>query len=149
MKRHLAAAVLIVSAVLLAYSNSLLNGFTWDDHLYVEANPLLAHPSNLALLLDWRYYAGTQGVLAGSRPVFLASLLADRALWGFSPWGYHLTNALLHAADALWVYALAWTAVPVWPAALLAGMIFALHPATTEAVNAVSFRSDPRRTARP
>ncbi|OGS40560.1 MAG: hypothetical protein A2506_12940 [Elusimicrobia bacterium RIFOXYD12_FULL_66_9] len=136
------AAVLIVSAVLIVYSNSLANGFVWDDHIYIEANPLLADPGNLRHFLDWRFYAGSHEVLAGNRPVFLASLLIDKALWGSAPWGHHLTNVLLHGANSLWIYVLACAISPAWPLALLAGLIFALHPVQCEAVNAVCFRSD-------
>ncbi len=142
MRRHIGAGTVIVSAVLIVYSNSLPNGFVWDDHLYVEGNPFLADPANIRHLFDWRYYTRVHEVLAGSRPVFLATLLADKALWGAAAWGHHLTNVLLHAANSLWVYALAWAAVPAWPLALLAGLIFALHPVQTEAVNAICFRSD-------
>jgi tetratricopeptide (TPR) repeat protein len=142
MRRHLGSAVLIVSTILIVYSNSLLNGFVWDDHIYVEANPFLADPGNLRHLLNWRFYARVHEVLAGSRPVFLASLLIDKALWGPAAWGQHLSSILLHAANSLWVYALAWSIAPAWPLALLSGLIFALHPVQTEAVNAICFRSD-------
>ena len=142
MRRHIGAATVIVSAVLIVYANSLTNGFVWDDHIYVEGNPFLADPANIRRLFNWRFYAGVHEILAGSRPVFLASLLVDKALWGAAAWGHHLTNILLHAANSLWVYALAWTLAPAWPLALLAGLIFALHPVQTETVNAICFRSD-------
>ncbi|MBI5211566.1 MAG: tetratricopeptide repeat protein [Elusimicrobia bacterium] len=142
MRRHLTAGILIVAAVFAAYAGSLRNGFVWDDHIYVQSNPFMQDPANIRRLIEPRYYTGRHEVLAGSRPVFLASLLVDRRLWGFSPYGYHLTNLLLHAADSLWVYALALAFIPSWPLCLLAGLLFGLHPAQTEAVNAVSFRCD-------
>ena len=142
MRRHIGAATVIVSAVLIVYANSLTNGFVWDDHIYVEGNPFLADPANIRHLFDWRFYTGVHEVLAGSRPVFLASLLIDKAVWGAAAWGHHLTNTLLHAANSLWVYALVWAIAPSLPLALLAGLLFALHPVQTEAVNAICFRSD-------
>lgn len=141
-----AAAILLLAA--LVYSNSLRNGFVWDDHIYVEGNPFVAEPANIRLLLDPRFYSENQRVQAGSRPLLLASLLVDRALWGERPSGYHLTNVLLHAANSVWVYRLGLALFPIGaagagpPFAMLAGLLFAVHPIQTEAVNAVSFRAD-------
>ncbi|MDX6769449.1 MAG: hypothetical protein SF051_07945, partial [Elusimicrobiota bacterium] len=139
--RRAGEVALVVSAVLLGYSECLVNGFAWDDHLYVTANPFLADPANARHLLSPGYYLSAQEVLSGTRPVFLASLLADRALYGLQPWGHHLTSVLLHAANSLWVYALAGVLVPAWPLPLFAGLIFALHPLQVEAVAGVSFRA--------
>ncbi|MBI5882427.1 MAG: tetratricopeptide repeat protein [Elusimicrobia bacterium] len=142
MRRHVLAGALILAAVFAAYSNSLRNGFVWDDHLYVLNNPFLGEPGNIRFLLDPKFYASSPWVLAGNRPVFLASLVLDRTVWGFNPAGYHLTNLLIHSANSLWVYALALLMTASWPAALLAGLLFGLHPLGTEAVNAVCFRPD-------
>jgi hypothetical protein len=38
------------------------------------------------------------------RPLFLASLVADHALWGLRPFGYHLTNVLLHLLVVAFLY---------------------------------------------
>lgn len=132
---------LIVAATLLVYSNSLRNGFTWDDHAMIVENPFVADPANLRHLLDPRYYTGAHAVVAGTRPVFVGSLLIDRALWGADPAGYHLTSVLLHAANGVGLYCVA-SALLGGPAPLLAGLLFSLHPIGTEAVDAVSFRSD-------
>ncbi|MFA6316151.1 MAG: tetratricopeptide repeat protein [Elusimicrobiota bacterium] len=142
MRRHIAAGALILCAVLGVWSNTLGNGFVWDDHLYILNNPLLREASNIRHLLDPAFYTSSPWVLAGHRPVFLASLFLDRSVWGFDPSGYHLTNLFLHASNSLWVYALAWLMTSCLPAALLAGLLFGLHPVTTEAVNGVCFRSD-------
>jgi tetratricopeptide (TPR) repeat protein len=111
----------IVLAVFLAYSPSLRNGFVWDDHILVEGNP----------------------ETAATRPVFRLSLMADKRLWGMEPGGYHLTNLLLHSADALLVARLGTVLLGGGVPGLLAGLLFAVHPVNTEAVNAVSFRADP------
>ena len=142
LRRGWSPALVLVCA-LLAYSDSPRNGFTWDDHIYVEDNAFVRDPRNLRLLLDPRFYLEPRNVLAGSRPVFLGSLAVDRALWGDKAGGYHLTNVLLHAANSLWVYRLAYALCgPVQGAALLSGLLFALHPVQSEAVNAITFRAD-------
>jgi len=142
MRRHLLAIALIIGAVFAAYANVLRNGFVSDDHVCIEGNPFVQVPANLKILLDPRYYLGTHEVLVGSRPVFLASLMVDRALWGNGPAGYHSTSVLLHAANSVWVYALTAALGLPLPVGLCAGLIFGLHPVQTEAVDVVSFRPD-------
>ncbi|MBI4349721.1 MAG: tetratricopeptide repeat protein [Elusimicrobia bacterium] len=139
---HSRAVGLLILVVALAYGRTLRNGFVWDDAIYIEHNPFVQDPANLRHLVDPRFYLGRQAVLAGSRPVFLGSLLIDRLVWGDRAWGWHLTNVLLHAADALWVYALGLELFAAWPGALAAALLFAAHPAASEAVNGVSFRTD-------
>lgn len=136
------AAAAIVLACALAYAPALRGGFVYDDHIYVEDNPFVQTPANLRHLLDWRFYGYDQGVLAGSRPAFLASLLADRALWGSRPAGYHLTNLVLHAANALCVAALGAALGLGALGGTLAGLLFAVQPLLSEAVCGVSFRAD-------
>ena len=41
------------------------------------------------------------------RPLTLLSLGLDFQLFGEAPWGYHLTNVLLHSVNSLLLYALA------------------------------------------
>ena len=139
-RRRILAGAFVSLAAFAAYSGTFKNGFTWDDHIYVEGNPFVQAPANLRLLLSARFYAPRRDVLAGSRPVFLASLLVDRALWGERPAGYHLTNALLHSMNSVLAFALACALPAASP--LAAGLVFALHPAQSEAVNAVSFRTE-------
>jgi len=62
------------------------------------------------------------------RPLFLASLLADHALWGLRPWGYHLTNVLLHLAVVAALYGVLSELIPgrramAWFGALLYGVM--------------------------
>jgi hypothetical protein len=139
------AVGLICAAVFSVYGATLGHGYAWDDHIYIEGNAFIQNPANLQVLFNPRYYFENQQLQAGSRPVFLASLLLDRLIWGASAWGHHLSNVLLHAANAVWLYVLVlglfvkrqrrWLAV-------LAGLVFAVHPILSEAVSAISFRTD-------
>ncbi|MBI5200360.1 MAG: tetratricopeptide repeat protein [Elusimicrobia bacterium] len=139
--RRLFEGGLAACAALLVYANSLPNGFTFDDHALVENNAFVQDPRNLKHLADPRFYLRPHAVTAGSRPILLASLLVDRALWSGNASGYHLSSVLLHAANTAWVYVLGAMLLP-GSSALVAALAFALHPAATEAVDAVAFRSD-------
>ena len=135
-----AGAALAALVAFSLYAPSLKNGFTYDDRVVVTENRFITEPGNLTRLLSRDYFR-----LAGEktwRPVTTLSYFFDHALWGKQPFGYHLTNLLLHAAlAALVVLALAsWRAPPV--VALLGGLLFAAHPVATAVVEAVAFRDD-------
>ncbi|MBI3298061.1 MAG: hypothetical protein HYZ75_07855 [Elusimicrobia bacterium] len=136
------AAAAVLAACAAAYHPLRYAGFAYDDHIYVEDNSFVQDPANLRVFLDPRFYLADQGLLAGSRPVFLASLLADRAVWGSRPAGYHLTSLLLHAANALCVSALGAGLGLGLFGGTLAGLLFAVQPLLSEAVCGVSFRPD-------
>jgi tetratricopeptide (TPR) repeat protein len=136
------AAALAALAAAAVYAGSLGHGFVWDDHIHIEAAPFVQDARNLRVLASPGFWLGRVEVEGSARPLLLASLLADRALWGTAPRGYHLTNILLHAAAAAALTLLAAAVTAESSAALLAGLLFALHPVQSEAVCAVSFRAD-------
>lgn len=80
------------------------------------------------------------------RPLTVLSFLADFLLYGSNPAGYHLTNILLHLGNVLLLYYLATTLMgkdrDAGNYALLAALVFALHPINSEAVVWISARTD-------
>jgi tetratricopeptide (TPR) repeat protein len=80
----------------LVYVNGLDNPFVYDDHDTVVANPSLVDPSNIRFVL----------VHSPFRPVVNVSYAIDRAIWGYRPFGFHLTNVLLHAIVVALLYTL-------------------------------------------
>jgi hypothetical protein len=77
-----ALGLLACALTALAYQRAFDLPFVFDDRVTVLLNPALVQP------WDWRALLGLWGL-----PV---SFAADRALWGFSSFGYHLTNAIIH-----------------------------------------------------
>jgi 4-amino-4-deoxy-L-arabinose transferase-like glycosyltransferase len=140
-RRVAALLVLEVLAVAL-YARGLRYGPIWDDHTFVEAQPFLAQPSNLLSVLDPRHLFHVLPVRGSARPVWLASVLADRALLGASFTAHRLLSALWHAwaAGAVMVLCAALGGAP--PAAVAAGLLFLFHPVHAEAVQIVTFRTD-------
>ena len=90
------AGLLAAALAALVYVNALDNPFVYDDHDTVVANPSLADPSNIRFVL----------VHSPFRPVVNVSYAIDRAIWGYRPFGFHLTNVLLHAVVVALLYAL-------------------------------------------
>lgn len=125
--------------VALAYAGSLANGFTYDDGLVIAGNPFILSWVNLPDFLSARYLARS-GELS-YRPIVTLSYMVDAAIWGVRPFGFHLTNLLLHALNVTlwWLLARTWLA-PV--AAFAVAALAAIHPASSEAVLAIAYREE-------
>jgi hypothetical protein len=78
------------------------------------------------------------------RPVLAFSYVLDARVWGATnSAGYHLTNVLLHALNALLVFAIARAVAPAdrW-IGLIAGALFAIMPCHAEPISLISGRVD-------
>lgn len=76
------------------------------------------------------------------RPLNALAFMLDARLWGAEPFGFRLTNLLLHAASTALVGALAWEISRARRTAALAALLFAFHPATVPAVGWITGRVD-------
>ena len=86
----------------------------------------------------------TEVARAYYRPLTLSTYTVDYLLWKWQPFGYHLTDLLLHTLACVLVYVMARSAFGFvrW-AAVLATAIFVFHPAALEVVPAVTRRQEP------
>ena len=107
----------------------------------IAGNGFLEDPANLGAVLSGRTLADPQ-VVNGRRPVVLASYFLDRALYGLEPTGWRITSLLLHLGCAALLMALLRRTTRDDFLAAAAGLLFALHPAASEAVHASGFRAD-------
>ena len=121
----------LVVAVLLCYGHTLPGPFLWDDEVHIVGEPRLeSWPT--ANLWDVR-----------DRRLTLLSLAADYHLWGGrKPWGFRLTNLLLHSLSALLVCALFGRLGLGRRSAWFGALLFAVHPVAIPAVTYVSGRGD-------
>jgi tetratricopeptide (TPR) repeat protein len=125
---------LIATLTILAYLPALWSGFIWDDDRYVTDNPLLTASDGLRRI--WFSLDSPSQYF----PLTYTSFRIERTLWGVRPFGYHLTNLLLHLANALLLWRL--LAQLKIPGAWLAAGIFALHPVQVESVAWVAERKN-------
>ena len=125
------AVALIVVCVAACYANSLGNNFVFDDKAVILDNRLLRSLANLPRLL-----------IASYRPLRDISHAFDFALWGENPTGFHLTNIVTHLANTLLVFWLVRRLTATLAAALIAALLFAVHPLQTDAVTYISGRRD-------
>ncbi|HYL20195.1 MAG TPA: hypothetical protein VEU74_00425 [Gemmatimonadales bacterium] len=129
---------IVALCAVVVYIGALWNRFAVDDLPIIVQNPLVTHASGL-----WRAFAAPYWPpdLGGHmyRPLVIASFALDYLVDG-KPW-FHAVNLLWHAAVAVAVAALArrWSDDAT---ALVAGLLFAVHPVHVEAVASVVGRAE-------
>jgi len=122
------------------YANSLPNSFVYDDLVTVEENLFIRDWGNLKRFVSADYYSRSEEY--SFRPLVTLTYFSDYAIFGLKPWGYHLTNLLLHLLTGIVIFFLSKRILPGRVGPLLAALIFIIHPVQTEAVNGISFRED-------
>jgi protein O-mannosyl-transferase len=91
---------------------------------------------------DYVFIAETDLSYGYYRPLTSLSLALDFRCWGPNPFGFHLTNLILHAASSLLVLLLARGLGAGRGASWAAGLLFAVHPIHTESVTWIAGRTD-------
>jgi protein O-mannosyl-transferase len=132
-------AAALAAFTLVAFSRVLNNGFVnWDDGAYITENGHVQSglsPESVA----WAWQTSSCG---NWHPLTWISLEADAQLFGVLPWGFHLTNVLVHAANALLLFHILERMTGArWPSALAAALL-ALHPLHVESVAWATERKD-------
>lgn len=119
---------LLVVLVCLVYWPALHGGLILDDELLTQ-NKLIKAPDGL-----YRFWFTTEPT--DYWPVTSSAFWLEWRLWGDDLTGYHLTNLVVHIADAL----LIWLILDhlAIPGAFLAAVIFAVHPVNVESVAWIS-----------
>jgi Flp pilus assembly protein TadD len=125
-------ALALLGLVAAVYLPSLWNGFVYDDHEVIVAQPRPASASDLGRLFAEPHFRG----LPYYRPIVRASLLAQKGVHGDRPALFHLGNALLAGATAAAAFAL--LRAPAFRAcaapAAVAATLFAVHPVASSTV---------------
>lgn len=127
------------------YANSLQNEFVFDDESVVVNNTSIQSLSNIP-----KYFTADEGFhkVIGRyyRPVVSTTYAIDYAIWGLKPFGFHLTNILIHLISSLLLFALLKFMFKNYKfgltGAFIGSLLFAVHPIHTEAVAWVSGRTD-------
>lgn len=126
------------------YAITLAHGFVWDDRALILENRYLLEWSRLGtnLTSDFFRKSGDEDSIGYWRPAVTLTYMVDRTLYRDRPWGFHLTNVLLHTAASCLLLAIA-RRLPLSPSAQLgAALLFAVHPVHVEAVAWIAGRTD-------
>ena len=128
------ASWLAALAAALAFANSVGNDFAYDDRLIIAGNEDIQSLETLPGTVAKPYWPNAHGRELGLwRPVTTWAFGLQWALWDGEPAGFHLVNVLLNSLAAALVVLLLGKLLPV-SAALLGGLVFAVHPVHAEAV---------------
>ena len=110
-----------------AYLPCIQNSFIWDDDLNIYENSCLTESGGLLRIWGsfdlYQYY-----------PLTFTSFYLEHILWEFSPAGYHITNILLHAINAILVFFILQRIGLKYSLALFTASLFAIHPIQAESV---------------
>lgn len=121
-------AILFAATFLLYFKTA---GFeflpSWDDAEYVLDNTRIRGLTleNLNLIFTTAYFSNYA-------PLHLLSYAVDFSIWGLSPKGFHITNIVLHSANAALVYILARRLTKDGFASFAAAALLAFHPLNVE-----------------
>jgi Flp pilus assembly protein TadD len=115
------------------------NGFVnYDDEAYVTANRQV----RAGLTLAGAKWAVMAVDAANWHPLSWLSLQIDAQIYGTNPFGFHLTNVLIHTANALLLFGFLASATDAIGPSLFVALLFGLHPLRAESVAWVSERKD-------
>jgi tetratricopeptide (TPR) repeat protein len=142
-----AAVIMLTLVTLLTFANALHETLVFDDKAFVgpERHARLDHLGDAFRSELW----GKEGVSGLYRPLLLINFELEDRLFGGWARGFHLANILLHLAATLLLFGFLRHMLLRSPvdretaglAALLAALVFAVHPVHAEAVNSVFNRS--------
>jgi len=148
---RLIVPLVVATLTIVALAPALHAGFlTWDDDINFVNNP--AYRGLGSAQLHWMW---TTFLMGHYTPLTWMTLGLDYSLWGMDARGYHATNVLLHAANAVLLYAIARRVLslaqperssgdrrPLIAASALAALLFAVHPLRVESVAWITERRD-------
>jgi len=137
--------LIIIAVTYFVFNNSLQNGFVFDDESVVVNNPSIQNPDNVL-----KYFTGEEGFhkVIGKyyRPIVSSSYLMDFSIWGMDPYGFHLTNIIIHIISCLLLFRILSLMFSRYKYrnlfSLFGTLIFAVHPIHTEAVTWICGRTD-------
>lgn len=133
--RPLPAILLLAALAGLCYINSLPNGFVFDDKYLVTSDTSFRSVDQFQALLrnhGWLTY----------RPLRTVSYAIDYSLFGLNPAGFRTFNILYHVLNGSLLFTIIRTMLKRSQPALLAAVLFIVHPIQTESVAYISGRRD-------
>jgi hypothetical protein len=134
----------LVLAVFAVYYTALGYGFVYDDSELILSNRWITSFSNITEAFSTHTFGfKDEGYQAISyRPMLFVIYMAEYAVFGFSAWGWHLVNVLMHSVNSVFVFLILKrlagsegkgysSTMPAFAGAL----IFAVHPTNAESVS--------------
>lgn len=132
---------LIIASYLLYFKTLAFRLTYFDDNLLIQDNYwFLKDPANIVRAFRESVFMSSDDTFY--RPLLTLSLMLDAHLGGFSLAIFHLTNICLHALSAALIFALFEELSSGRKLSFFAAMVFAVHPALSQAVAWIPGRND-------
>ena len=142
-------AALLILGGLAIYSSTLPGAFVFEEFDLSEVTSAVRRSEGVSDPLAQIFH-----LIATRRPLLIASYILNRSLTGYDPFGFHLTNIILHIINALLIWGLLGTLrrhghldqlIPeslqgVWVYGI--PLLFLASPLQTESVAYISSRSE-------
>ncbi|MBI2813710.1 MAG: tetratricopeptide repeat protein [Opitutae bacterium] len=141
-------AALIALLTLAVYHNTFSSPLLLDDHTSISENHSIRDLSKLGEVLS-----PPKGITPSGRPVLNLSLAVNYAISRKEVWSYHVANLLIHLGAGLALFGLAHRTLllpslrarfgaDARPLALIAALLWTLHPLQTESVTYIVQRAE-------
>ena len=137
-----AIVVVLILCAVVPYANTLFSDFVYDDRAQVLNNPYIQSFRYLREIFTTPVWSYTGAPTNYYRPLMMVGYLLSYQIFGPAAWAFHLQNILLNAAVVYLVFRVAASMLREREPALIAAVIFALHPIHIEAVSWISAASD-------
>ncbi|MBU1864676.1 MAG: tetratricopeptide repeat protein, partial [Candidatus Omnitrophica bacterium] len=140
-KQKIIHSLLLIGVVVICYVNIVHAPFLWDDESLIVQNTLIRDLKNIPALFSFHAWP-TEFQDTFYRPLQMISYMFDYKFWKLHSFGYHITNILLHAGNAVLLYFLLSLLLQQPGAAFVGSIFFAIHPLHTEAISYIAGRAD-------
>jgi protein O-mannosyl-transferase len=132
------AVLLVLVTIALYWPATQCDFVNYDDPAYVTENPHVQAGFNWEGV-KWGFLNPVHG---NWHPLTVWSHMLDCQMFGLKPWGHHLTSVLLHALNAMLVFALFQQMTGARWRSLCVAALFAAHPLRVESVAWVAEHKD-------
>ena len=105
--KYTAIAIILIISIGV-YLNALSNEFVYDDKFQVLNNPWIKnirYIPEIFLTNVWAF-VGEENLSNYYRPLMHIIYMINYHIFGFKPWGFHLTNILLHGGVSVLLFLL-------------------------------------------
>ncbi len=123
------ALILLITA--LAYANILQNGFVWDDEAFILEWKEIRSFRNIPQIFQGALPEPHTGTY---RPVARSFFVFSYYLFGTEPFGYHLLSIIIHLSCTILVFLIVLQMTRRSMLALMASLLFGVHPIHTQAI---------------
>jgi len=148
--KKIRAALILIVVVFISYAPAMRNGFVWDDTALVLRDPLIR--SWRLIPEGFNHFLFVDATASDFyRPIQRLIYTIDYAAFAFRPGPYHLTSVLWHSSAAIALLFFAEELLLSFGLergrcrlmALVAALVWAIHPVQSAAVAYVSGVADP------